>query len=425
MAAFRRRNEQRRTLIMTTRYRLACVAVATITGLAPLAAAGATAPAAAKTVTKTTTTTVNWPGFHDNAADTGYNASETTLGTGNVSGLTQQWLAATHGTAENVAPTIGAGRLYTSTGEVQAWNASTGALDWTASPAVAVSNLAFGDGRIFGDNGSTGGVYAYNAATGKLDWSFTLPDDGSGSEPVYANGLLYVAGYSSIGAYNPVTGAQVWLSGPPYGGLVRSVPALSDGRLYLAIEEFTPVRHPQDLIAFNASTGALLWAKALGGYGVGGVQTASPVASSDMVYQCSGSSMYGVWAKTGDIRWSEPDGCDNNGTDNTPALANGVLYAASRQSQDVYAINASSGAVEWTAPGEGADAAAPAVANGVVYIPMWADTVAAYDASTGALLWTSPDLGFSVGVEGAQPAVVNGLLYMGGAGGVYAFGLST
>jgi eukaryotic-like serine/threonine-protein kinase len=393
------------------RLAMACLAAAAITGLAPVVASSATASA--------TTGTVNWPGFHDNAADTGYNPSETTLGPGNVAGLSQQWLASTDGAYTDSAPTIAGGSLFTDTfkteeeGFLQAFNASTGAPEWTSDVPAAASDPAYGDGQLFVASGVNGGVYAYNAATGALDWSLIQSSDGDGSEPVFANGLVYVAGYGTISALNPATGAQVWSEGS--GGLVRSVPAVSDGRLFIAIEPFA-ARYPQNLIVLNASTGALLWRKKLGT----GIQQASPVVTSDMVYQCSGSTLYAVWAKTGDLRWSEPSVCD---IDNTPALANGVLYTAEDQSDDVYAINASTGAVEWNVAGTGSDNAAPAVANGVVYVPMAAGTVAAYDASTGALLWTSPDLGFLNEPGAAEPAVVNGLLYVGGADGLYAFGL--
>ncbi|MGH3158023.1 MAG: PQQ-binding-like beta-propeller repeat protein, partial [Streptosporangiaceae bacterium] len=362
---------------MNGRLRMACLAATVITGLAPLAASSATASAAPA---PTASTTVNWPGFHDNAADTGYNAKETTLGAGNVAGLSQQWLVSTRYPAGGADPTIGGGRLYTTAGPLKAWNALTGAHEWTANTQVTLYNVTFGGGRLFAE-GANGLVDAFSAVTGKLEWSFTQPHDGSGSEPVYANGLVYLAGYFSMSAYNPATGAQVWST--TLSGLVRSFQAVSDGRLYLNTEGDPTSKPKVNFLALNASTGAVLWSREVGS--LSDIETASPVASNDTVYQCSGSTLYALWAKTGDIRWTESDGCD---IDSTPALANGVLYAAEYQSGQIYAINASTGAVEWSAPGTGGDCAAPAVANGVLYVPMEAQTVAAYDASTGALLCT-------------------------------------
>jgi outer membrane protein assembly factor BamB len=391
---------------------MACLAATVITGLAPVVASSATASAAA--ARPAASATVNWPGFHDNPADTGYNASETTLGAGNVAGLTQQWLASTKGALGGV--TIGGGRLYTPADTLKAWNATTGVHEWTAKPAALVYSVAFGGGRLFAV-GPDGNVYAYSAATGEQEWSVTLPGNGAGTEPVYANGLVYVAGDLSMNAYNPVTGAQVWSTS--LDGAVRSAQAVSDGRLFVATEGNYPSKPKINFLALNASTGALLWRRDVGS--TAGINQASPVATSETVYQCSGDTLYAMWAKGGGVRWTESGACD---ADSTPALANGVLYLASDISSDVYAIDASTGAVEWSAQGTGSINAAPAVANGVVYVPMEANTVAAYDASTGAPLWTSPDLGFD-GEDpgGAEPAVVNGLLYMGGADGAYAFGL--
>lgn len=298
---------------------------------------------------------------------------------------------------------------------MQAWNASTGAADWTVTPPVPVSSPAFGDGRVFVSSGYNGDVYAYNAVTGKLSWTVTQPEDGGGNEPVYSGGLVYVAGYFSISAYNAATGAQVWRT--YVNGLVAAVPSVSDGRVFVAAPS-TTVRQPQNLYALNSSTGALLW-KAKAGLSS---EAGSPVATSDMVYLCDGATLYARWAKSGDQRWTDTDGCGSGTTaptDNTPALANGVLYTAGGGSGDVTAMNAATGAVDWNVAGAGRDGAAPAVANGVVYVPLQAGPVAAYDASAGTLLWTSPGLGFG----GTEPAVVNGLLYAGGTDGLYAFGL--
>lgn len=183
-----------------------------------------------------------------------------------------------------------------------------------------------------------------------------MPDDGAGTEPVYANGLVYVAGYFSMNAYNAATGAAVWHVS--LNGLVRSVPAVSNGRLFLATECCAEPRPRANFLVLDASTGTVLWSKRVGSDL--GFQQASPVVHVDMVYQCSGSTLYALLVKTGRLRWSEPYGCDD---DSTPGLAGGLLYAANQYTDQVYAINAATGAVVWSAPGTGSDNAAPAVAT--------------------------------------------------------------
>jgi outer membrane protein assembly factor BamB len=87
----------------------------------------------------------------------------------------------------------------------------------------------------------------------------------------------------------------------------------------------------------------------------------------------------------------------------------------------VYALDAATGAVKWTAITGGAVESSPAVANGVVYIGAWDDhTVYALDAGSGATLWTKTTGGYIY----PSPAVANGVLYIGsGDAKMYAFAL--
>jgi outer membrane protein assembly factor BamB len=369
---------------------------------------------AAATVRAPAAAAASWPGYRDNAAHTAYNPDETIIGTGNVAGLSQQWLASTAGSDGGDAQSIAGGRIFTSSytspsaEAVQAWNASTGALEWTVSLGRQTSSAAYGDGRVFTNSSNT--LYAYNAATGKLDWSVPSGDI-YGQDPVYADGLLYSVGGDSVTAFNPSTGATVWTEGVGPDQITTSVPAVSGNLLFLAVECCR-------LIEMNATTGAVIWNKDVGsGDGIG---AATPVVSGDTVYQCA-DKLFALSVKTGARLWQNDSGVCSN--DDAPALANGVLYVSDYSAHTVQALNASTGATEWTASNQqGILSSGPTVANGVVYYPTTAGTVAAYNASTGALLWTSPDLGFGGGGY-AEPAVLNGMLYMGGADGLYAFGL--
>jgi outer membrane protein assembly factor BamB len=59
------------------------------------------------------------------------------------------------------------------------------------------------------------------------------------------------------------------------------------------------------------------------------------------------------------------------------------------------------------------------VANGVVYVQADDGNVYALNASTGALLWSYPTGG---GLT-PSPSVVNGVMYVGSFNGVFAFDL--
>ena len=73
-------------------------------------------------------------------------------------------------------------------------------------------------------------------------------------------------------------------------------------------------------------------------------------------------------------------------TESSPAVANGVVYIGS-DDNNVYALNASTGALLWSYNTGNAVGASAAVANGVVYVGTYQGNVDALNASTGALLW--------------------------------------
>ena len=103
----------------------------------------------------------------------------------------------------------------------------------------------------------------------------------------------------------------------------------------------------------------------------------------------------------------------------SPAVANGVVYIGS-DDNNVYALNANTGALLWSYTTGGAVTSSPAVANGVVYVGSDDNKVYALNASTGALLWSYT----TGGAVESSPAVANGVVYVGSDdGNVYAFGL--
>ena len=73
--------------------------------------------------------------------------------------------------------------------------------------------------------------------------------------------------------------------------------------------------------------------------------------------------------------------------DSSPAVVNGVVYIGSDDG-NVYALNASTGAMLWSFTTGGRVESSPTVVNGVVYIGSDDDNVYALNASTGNKLWT-------------------------------------
>lgn len=84
-----------------------------------------------------------------------------------------------------------------------------------------------------------------------------------------------------------------------------------------------------------------------------------------------------------------------------------VATAAGGTAGRVHALDARTGAIRWTANLDHAPSAAPALADGVLYVPSF-DGLTALDAATGATLWTT------TAWAGHQPVVAGGLVLVPG-----------
>jgi outer membrane protein assembly factor BamB len=113
------------------------------------------------------------------------------------------------------------------------------------------------------------------------------------------------------------------------------------------------------------------------------------------------------------LSWSYTTG---NQVYSSPAVVNGVIYVGSLDN-NVYALNAASGAQLWSFTTGNQVPSSPAVANGVVYVGSYDSNVYALNSSTGAPLWS-----FTAGSGvGSSPVVADGVVYVGSFdGNVYA-----
>ena len=154
--------------------------------------------------------------------------------------------------------------------------AVSGALLW-ASKSVAVSPAG---GAVF----VTGGDYAtvaYDPVTGAKLWASHTATNSAGSTSVavsrdggavFVTGGLTVSGneedYRTI-AYGAVTGAQLWASkydGPGNFGIAFAVAASPDGRaVFVTGESAGSGGFEYAKVAYDAVTGAQLWARRYGG----------------------------------------------------------------------------------------------------------------------------------------------------------------
>lgn len=356
------------------------------------------------TITPPVAISVNWPQFNFDAAHTACNPYESVLSPATVGNLTLDWQYATQGGG---SPVVANGVVYIpdSTGILYALNASTGTYLWSYQPdhggsfgpAAAVANGAVYIGYKGGP--LTSGLYAFDARTGLPLWKY----DGVGAvSPTVANGVVYVAS-SSIIALDAGTGQPIWTYD---AGGVLTQPVVANGMVYSGSSN-------GNIYAVSASTGALVWQLQ-----TGNPAWVGPVANNVVYASSSGSpqnSLYALNASTGALIWKAP------GLARAGALARGVLYLGTGYPDDaVYALNDSTGAVIWEfALGNLYVTSSLAVADGVLYFSVGGQSTDFYavDANTGAYLWDSPNLTTS------SPAVANGKVYVGVAGGVAAFHL--
>jgi outer membrane protein assembly factor BamB len=198
------------------------------------------------------------------------------------------------------------------------------------------------------------------------------------------------------------------------------------GLAHAADTDWWPMFH-HDLIHSGYSTSAApktnqtLWT-----YNTSGYVDSSPAVVNGTVYVGSNDdNVYALNATTGALAWKYKTG---GGVDSSPAVAGGVVYIGS-EDDNVYALNATTGALVWKYTTGGEVESSPAVTGGVVYVGSDNENVYALNVSTGTLVWNCT----TEGPVYSSPAVSNSVVYVSataptpqGQGGItYALNAST
>ena len=187
-----------------------------------------------------------------------------------------------------------------------------------------------------------------------------------------------------------------------------SVPAVANGLVYVG-------SYDDHLYALDAKTGAQVWNAA-----TGGPIYSSPAVADGVVYVGSADShVYAFDAETGALRWATPVGYQVN---SPVTVAKGLVYAGS--AGGAFAISTKTGKVKWsTGPIIHIEGAAPAVSDGIAYFGNAAGQLCAFDARTGASLW-SQDLSFTRAFVSA-PATYKGSVFISDGSHLWAFDAMT
>jgi outer membrane protein assembly factor BamB len=384
------------------------VPAGTVNGTYGVTAVGSTSQAQAQAQFTVGTPSLNttppgpsdWYTFGYDLQGTRVNTAENTIGTSNVSTLALKWKSATP-VPYNV----------------------------TGSPLVV-------DGVVYVGT-IEGMVIAYDAATGNVLWTFNTRGPVYGS-PAVVSGIAYFGSvnYPSedvIGnfayAVNATDGSLIWENFLGYGG-EWVTPLVVNGRVFFSSAGKEGISG--GFSAFDASTGATLWSVSTP-YGIWApdtidpsgtnlyVGTGNPCFTEPQPTNCAGY-LEDLDPTTGNVKW-QIHFVDLSGDDDVPAApayANGMLYLGTKNGI-FYCIDATNGNILWQYNtghvGDNGIFSSAALYNGMVFFGGGDHIVHALNAGDGSQAWS-----FTTGsVIVSSPAVANGVLYIGSEdGNVYA-----
>lgn len=297
------------------------------------------------------------------------------------------------------APTAADGTVYVTsqteagsgtTGNLTALDAETGTVEWRFSDAgfIPDGSPTIVDGvvyvtSVFGD------VHAIDADTGDLVWQTTVPTNSSEdatlkSAPTVVNGTVYVTGFGNnefnLYALDVGTGEQRWTYTTPdsFSGTGGS-PTYYQGTVYLT--DRLHAAGETAIRAVDATTGEEEWTfdKSLQIWG-------TPVVANGTLYLPTGgvgqpsAGVYALDADTGDKEWFFDNISDGSFMKDSATVVDETVYFGTRGNNEsgfggernestVYAVDARTGAVEWTFDElSNRVASTPTVHDGTVYV---------------------------------------------------------
>lgn len=412
--------------VLTSRRTVLALAAASFTGLALV---GSGLPVAASTAMPThqgpqsPAVASSWPQFRYGPARNGVNPAEHTINSSNVGSLTQKWSFHTGGPVRS-SPAVVGGVVFigSNDGKVYALNAATGALVWSrhvgttirSSPAVVAGTLYVGSSNHL--------LYALNAASGAVRWTGSTGGPIT-SSPAVSGALVYIGSQDGSVYAFPAAGCghstctARWAR--PTGGAVESSPAVWHGSVYIGSDN-------GNIDAFNATTGTPQWSTTPPAVGTTVKSTPLLIGGGLYIGACCGPDLYKLNASTGAIEWSAFIdailGSGNIGY-GSPGVVGSKVFIGGYTGFGYF--ESANGRHIATYEGFGEYFSSPAIANGLAFItndsPGSGVTMQAY--GTGTVEGNHAFGSLNV-ASLSSPAIVNGRVFAGADdGNVYAFGL--
>jgi eukaryotic-like serine/threonine-protein kinase len=261
----------------------------------------------------------------------------------------ERWRFGTGGAVDS-APAVADGVVYAVSrdGSLYAVDASDGTLRWSyatggerkldfwdfylSDPLVVDDVVVFGSGD--------GAIHALDRGTGELRWRL-VTGQVVHAAPVVGDGLIYVGGFDGIlRALRPETGEVAWQfetegnPGFPRGDIQRAV-ALVDGVLYFGSRDYR-------LYALDATDGRELWSLEESG----GWIIATPLVTDTHVFfgASDGQRFYALERSTGRVEWTLPVFTRVFGT----AVSVGGLVVFGGFNGKLMAVDPGSGEMRWS-----------------------------------------------------------------------------
>ncbi|PZU58424.1 MAG: pyrrolo-quinoline quinone [Sphingobium sp.] len=215
------------------------------------------------------------------------------------------------------------------------------------------------------------------------DVSVTLPEQYENAEWAQPGGSpAKTMGHLALAA-NPRRVWDVSIEGSTPQARLASAPVVANGKIYV-------IDASARVIALDANSGARLWQTALPSEGNGRALFGGGVSVlGDRLYASTGvGDVVAMNAADGAVVWKMRPGGPLRGA---PTLANGHVYVMSQDNQ-IFALNQSDGATQWTDSGtlEATGVfgvAAPAAAQGTVIAGYSSGELSAYRYENGRSLW--------------------------------------
>jgi outer membrane protein assembly factor BamB len=279
-------------------------------------------------------------------------------------------------------------------------------------------------------------------------WQFdgTQPAPTAMSDPIWQDGKVYVGyGFGNLGGHwqgQVLDGATGASAGTAHGGLVDGIRGSAGAFSSFGFGSGTPIVVgiavvPDLADSSSGWSGTVYVNSGVGGQGpiqatvgTAGVYHAGPGPTSTTPSSSpplgNGLRMFGFERPTPCYTggspfvpcpvWATPlDG----GTSVSPVIGPGedTIYTGT-DAGTVYAVDAATGAVRWSAPAGAGVVASPALAGGTLFVPTADGDLVALDAVTGDVLWSA-----ATGAgQTVQPAVAGGVVFTGSSdGSLHAF----